>query len=331
MSKIVLAQITYTMGRIKGGGFYIKLLSISTTVIATILLIQLFTNSTLPTQIDKHQSADTLTHIAKSVPLPESIDFCGEPVPLERDEVREALDRELLVNSYWHSQTILFIKRANRYYPEIEKYLKENGLPDDFKYLCTIESSLMPRAISPAGAAGFWQLLAKTATELKMEVNNEVDERYHLEKSTKAAANYLKKAHARYGNWTMAAASYNGGIAGIQRQTTKQKKDYYYDLLFGEETGRYVYRILAIKIIMENPEKYGFYIQPKEKYQPYPTTDWVTTSAIDDLAEFAIQHGTSYKTLKDLNPWLRENKLTNSMQKSYTILMPKHLEQQVNN
>ena len=183
MSKIVLAQITYTMGRIKGGGFYIKLLSISTTVIATILLIQLFTNSTLPTQIDKHQSADTLTHIAKSVPLPESIDFCGEPVPLERDEVREALDRELLVNSYWHSQTILFIKRANRYYPEIEKYLKENGLPDDFKYLCTIESSLMPRAISPAGAAGFWQLLAKTATELKMEVNNEVDERYHLEKA----------------------------------------------------------------------------------------------------------------------------------------------------
>ncbi len=310
------------MGRFFSGGFYIKLLSISTTVIATAILIHLFTNSTSPSESTKQKTTETQPHITLSVPIPDSVDFCGEPVPLDRPEVMEALDRELLVNSYWHSQTILFIKRANRYYPLLEKYLKENGLPEDFKYLCTIESSLMPRAISPAGAAGFWQILAKTATELKMEVNSEVDERYHLEKSTRAAAAYLKRAYAKYGNWTLSAASYNGGFAGIQRQTTRQKMDSYYDLLFGEETGRYVYRILAMKIIMENPEKYGFYIKPEEKYQPYATTELTINQSIDDIAEFAIQHGTKYKTIKDLNPWLRENKLTNPSQKSYTILMP---------
>ena len=311
------------MGRFIGGGFYFKLLSISTTIIATVLLIHLFTNSTTPSV---NRPAETgkqpQAHIAMSVPIPNKLDFCGEAVPLDRQEVQEALDRELMVNSYWHSQTILFIKRANRDFPELEKYLKENQLPDDFKYLCTIESSLMPRAISPAGAAGFWQILDKTAKELGLEVNEEVDERYHLEKSTRAAASYLKKAHARYGNWTLSAASYNGGFAGIQRQTTRQKMDSYYDLLFGEETGRYVFRILAIKAILENPENYGFYITPQEKYQPIASLDYTINTSIEDIAEFAIQHGTSYKTLKNMNPWLRQNKLTNPSKKSYTLKMP---------
>ncbi len=311
------------MGRFIRGGFYFKLLSISTTIIATVLLIHLFTNSTTPSV---NRTAETgkqpQAHIAMSVPIPNKLDFCGEAVPLDRQEVQEALDRELLVNSYWHSQTILFIKRANRDFPELEKYLKENQLPDDFKYLCTIESSLMPRAISPAGAAGYWQILDKTAKELGLEVNEEVDERYHLEKSTRAAASYLKKAHARYGNWTLSAASYNGGFAGIQRQTTRQKVDSYYDLLFGEETGRYVFRILAIKAILENPENYGFYITPQEKYQPIASIDYTINTTIEDIAEFAIKHGTSYKTLKNMNPWLRQNKLTNPSKKSYTLKMP---------
>lgn len=310
------------MGRFIRGGFYFNLLSISTTIIATVLLIHLFTNSTTPAVNKKSETEGIQPHIALSVPIPDSMHFCGEPVPLERQEVKEALDRELLVNSYWHSQTILFIKRANRYFPELEKYLKENQLPDDFKYLCTIESSLMPRAISPAGAAGFWQILDKTAKELGLEVNEEVDERYHLEKSTRAAANYLKKAYARYGNWTLSAASYNGGFAGIQRQTNRQKMDCYYDLLFGEETGRYVFRILAIKTILENPENYGFFIKPQERYQPIAFIEHTINTSIEDIAEFAIQHGTSYKTLKDMNPWLRQNKLTNLSKKSYTLKMP---------
>lgn len=311
------------MGRFIRGGFYFKLLSISTTIIATVLLIHLFTNSTTPSVYRPAETGkQTQGHIAMSVPIPNKLDFCGEAVPLDRQEVQEALDRELLVNSYWHSQTILFIKRANRDFPELEKYLKENQLPDDFKYLCTIESSLMPRAISPAGAAGYWQILDKTAKELGLEVNEEVDERYHLEKSTRAAATYLKKAHARYGNWTLSAASYNGGFAGIQRQTTRQKVDSYYDLLLGEETGRYVFRILAIKAILENPENYGFYITPQEKYQPIASVDYTINASIEDIAEFAIKHGTSYKTLKNMNPWLRQNKLTNPSKKSYTLKMP---------
>lgn len=311
------------MGGFLKRGFYFKLMSVSTTIVATVLLMHLFTNSTVPV-VKNTVDSDSLplAHIALSVPIPEMVDFCGEAVPLERHDVREALDRELLVNSYWHSQTILFIKRANRYFPLIEEYLKDNNLPDDFKYLCTIESSLMPRAISPAGAAGFWQILSKTAIELGLEVNDEVDERYHLQKSTRAAAIYLKKAYARYGNWTMSAASYNGGFAGIQRQTNRQKMDCYYDLLFGEETGRYLFRILAIKTILGSPEAYGFFIKEEEKYPALVTIDYTINTAIEDIAQFAIDHGTTYKTVKDLNPWLRQNKLTNPSKKSYTLKMP---------
>lgn len=316
-------------GRFFRERFHLKLLSVSTTIVAVVLCVHLFTNSTTPasTKVAQHTSEEfALDNKTVCVPLPEKLDFCGEQVPLDRPEVVEALDRELLVNAYWHSQTILFFKRANRYYPLIEKYLKENNLPDDFKYLCTIESSLMPRAISPAGAAGFWQILAKTGTELGLEVNDEVDERYHLEKSTRAAAQYLKKSHQRYASWTIAAASYNAGMNGINRQATRQKMESYYDLLFGEETGRYVYRILAIKTIMNNPEAYGYFIAPEEKYLPVKTIEYTVSEPIADIAEFAIQHGTTYKVLKDLNPWLRQNTLTNKNRKSYTLLLPESSE-----
>lgn len=309
------------MGRLLGERFFIRLLSISAAIIASVLVVNMFTSSTLKENDDKSNQPSDDIH-STCVPMPANLDFCGEAVPLDRQDVIEALDRELLVNTYFHSQTILFLKRSQRYYPVLERLLKEYGVPEDFKYLCTIESNLMPRAISPAGAAGFWQILAKTATELGLEVNEEVDERYHLEKSTWAACQYLKKAHQRYGNWTTAAASYNAGFRGIQRQSDKQKMESYYDLLFGEETGRYVYRILAVKTILNNPEKYGYFVSPHERYNPYSTVDYVTNESIADIAEFAISKGTSYKILKDLNPWLRDNKLTNRLKKSYTIKLP---------
>lgn len=308
------------MGRFFRDRFFVKVLSISSAIIATSLIINIFTASTVS---EKKECENTITLPMNScVPVPSSLDFCGEEVPLDREYVHESLDRELLVNTYFHSQTILFIKRANRYYPIIEPILKENGVPDDFKYLCTIESSLTPRAISPAGAAGFWQILSKTGVELGLEVNEEVDERYHLEKSTHAACKYLKKAYERYESWTTAAASYNAGFRGIQRQSDKQKMESYYDLLFGEETGRYVYRILAVKTILNNPADYGFYVADSSKYAPLNTVDYVTNESIANIADFAIDHGTSYKVLKDLNPWLRDNKLTNRLKRTYTIKLP---------
>lgn len=270
----------------------------------------------------KNSLTDSTIPPATAMPIPSQLDFCSEPVPLDRQDVLEAFDRELLVNCYWHSQTILFIKRANRYFPIIEPILKKNGVPDDFKYLCTIESSLMPRAISSAGAAGLWQILSKTGTELGLEVNAEVDERYHLEKSTEAACKYLKKAYDRYGSWTVAAASYNAGLNGIQRQYTRQKMDCYYDLLFGEETGRYVYRILAIKTILQQPEKYGFCLQPNELYPPMATIDYAVSGPIADFADFAQKFGTTYKELKDLNPWLRQSSLDNKLGKTYVVKLP---------
>lgn len=258
----------------------------------------------------------------KPVPIPDTVTFAGEFVPVSRFDVRESLDRELLVNSYFHSQTIRYIKMAPRYFSIIEPILKENGVPDDFKYLAVAESGFNPRAVSPSNAVGLWQFLRGTALENGLEINNEIDERYHIEKSTYAACNYLLKAYERYGNWSMVAASFNGGMNGVDRQINRQNSISYYDLLFGEETSRYVFRIIAFKIIMENPSKYNFVVSEEEKYPVVPTVDVEISGSVEDFSMFAAERGINYKLLKDFNPWLRENNLVNSGRKKYIVKIP---------
>ena len=257
-----------------------------------------------------------------SLNLPTKLEFAGEKVPMKLLDVREKLDRELLVNTYWQSQSLLLHKRANRWFPVIEPILKKNGVPDDFKYLCVIESGLQ-NVVSPAGAVGFWQMMQPTAETYGLEVDAEVDERYNVAKSTEAACKYLKDAYQKYGSWTLAAASYNIGMNGLDTQLKKQKADNYYDLLLNEETSRYVYRILAMKEIIGQPTRYGFHFRPKDLYPPYQYYTVKVDSSISDFATFAEHFGINYKILKLLNPWLRQSYLTNSDHKKYQIEIPK--------
>ncbi|SFF26024.1 lytic transglycosylase domain-containing protein [Flavobacterium xueshanense] len=253
--------------------------------------------------------------------FPVKLDFAGEETPLKISDVKERFDRELLVNVNLHASTILAIKRANRAFPVIEPILKKNGIPDDFKYLAVIESGLV-NAVSPAGARGIWQFMPETAKERGMEVTENVDQRYDLEKSTEAACSYFLSAKGKFGSWTLAAASYNGGMSGINKQIGIQKVSDYYDLLLTEETSRYVFRILALKEIMENPVKYGFVIASENLYQTLPTRKIKIDSSITDLADFAKSQGINYKILKIHNPWLRETKLINDTGKKYQIEIP---------
>lgn len=252
---------------------------------------------------------------------PSKLDFSGEETPLQISDVKERFDREWLINSNLQASTILVIKRANRAFPVIEPILKQYGVPDDFKYLAVIESGLA-NAVSSAGAKGVWQFMPETAKEKGMEVNDNIDERYNLEKSTQAACAYFLKAKERFGTWTLAAASYNAGEFGIKKQMDIQKVRNYYDLLLSEETSRYVFRILALKEIMQNPVKYGFAINPEDLYENLPNRKIEIDSSITDLADFAMKQGINYKILKIHNPWLRENKLINETGKKYQIIIP---------
>ena len=245
-----------------------------------------------------------------------------EAVPLNDPDVYERMDRELLVNTYWQSNGLLMFKRAEKYFPVIEPILKKNGIPDDFKYLAVIESSLI-NAVSPSGAKGVWQFMPATAKEIGMEVNECVDERYHLEKSTEAACKFLLAAKEKFGSWTLAAASYNGGITGVNKQIDLQKVSNYYDLLLNDETSRYVFRILALKEIMKAPEKFGFAVPKQDLYELYPTRKLEIDSTVTNLADFAIRQGVNYKILKLYNPWLRDSKLENKTRKKYIIELPK--------
>ncbi|MFT3793980.1 lytic transglycosylase domain-containing protein [Flavobacterium sp.] len=253
--------------------------------------------------------------------VPDSIDFAGEQAPLKISDVKERFERELITNANLDATTLLILKRANRSFPIIEPILKKYGVPDDFKYLAVIESGLV-NVVSPAGARGVWQFMPETAKEKGMEVNDAVDERYHLQKSTEAACKYLLDAKTRFGNWTLAAASYNGGMNGVNKQIEMQKVTNYYDLLLTEETSRYVFRILALKEIMKNPDKYGFNVLPSDLYQNLPTRIVPVDSAITDLADFAKTQGINYKILKIHNPWLRDKKLMNPGRKRYEIEIP---------
>lgn len=255
------------------------------------------------------------------VALPLEIDFAGEKAPLHIADVRERLDREMVINTNLHSTTTLIIKRANRAFPIIEPILKKYGVPDDFKYLAVIESGLA-NVVSPAGARGVWQFMPQTAKEQGMEVNDFVDERYHLEKSTEAACRYLIEAKNKFGNWTLAAAAYNGGMGGVNKQISNQQVSDYYDLLLTEETSRYVFRILALKEIMQSPAKYGFDIPIEQLYHPIEVKKIKVDSTITDLAVFAKNQGVNYKILKIHNPWLRDKKLENKTKRMYTIEIP---------
>lgn len=256
------------------------------------------------------------------VDYPTQMNFAQEVVPTYMADVQERLDREMVTNINYHTNTTLVIKRANKVFPIIEPILAKNGIPDDFKYLAVIESSLV-NAVSPAGARGVWQFMPTTAKEKGMEVNDFVDERYDLEKSTQAACDYLKEAYLKFGrNWTLAAASYNGGMAGVQKQLESQKVTSYYDVLLTEETARYVYRILALKEIMKNPQKYGFEIPTHALYSEIPVKKIEIDSTVTDLADFALAQGINYKILKIHNPWLRDKSLPNKARKKYTIAIP---------
>jgi hypothetical protein len=253
-----------------------------------------------------------------SVVLPDNLSFCSEPVPLNDQDVRERLDRELLINTYWQSQTLLIIKEFNKIKPIVEPILKEYGIPEDFIYLAAAESGYR-NLVSPSKAAGIWQFLEETGKSYGLEINNEVDERYHFEKSTIAACKYIQKSYQKFGNWTMAAASYNMGLTGLDEVSFSQKQTNYYDLHLNTETSRYVFRILALKEILRSPSKYGFMISETDLYKPHAFKSISIDTAIASLTDFAALYKMTYKELKILNPWLRSNILTNKSTKSYQL------------
>lgn len=267
------------------------------------------------------EANNEISKTADSNYFPVRVDFAGEHAPLKISDVKERFDRELLVNENLHASTILILKRAKRAFSIIEPILKKNGVPDDFKYVAVIESGLV-NVVSPAGAKGIWQFMPETAKERGLEVNENVDERYHLEKATQAACSYFLKAKEKFGSWTLVAASYNVGETGLKKQMDIQKVTDYYDLLLTEETSRYVFRILALKEIMKNPAQYGFVITSESQYEILPIKKIEIDSSIVDLAGFAKSQGINYKILKIHNPWLRETKFVNSANKKYLLDIP---------
>jgi len=269
---------------------------------------------------DIHKLSDSLYTI-KSFDLPEDVTFAGEKMPLDNFDTRESLEREILTTAYRHSSTILIIMRAHRYLPLIEKILKKNNVPDDFKYLVAAESEYS-NMISPAGATGFWQIMPETGKEEGMEINAVVDERYNIERSTQFACEYFLKSYEKYGNWTLAAASYNGGRGGVDEQIDIQHQNNYYDLLLSEETARYVFRAVAYKLVITNPESYGFKISEKDLFPEFNYYEVKVDTAVSDFSAFARKFGTNYKILKLLNPWLRKPYLTPKTNKEYMIKIP---------
>ncbi len=268
------------------------------------------------------QSGQPMFSEVYSPDVPSSVKLCGKTIDLDRADMYERYDRELSSIVYTHGTTMLIIKRANRYFPEMAPILRENGVPEDLLYLACIESSLNPRAYSPAKAAGFWQFITSAAKEYGLEVNDEVDERYNLEKSTRAACRYLKKAYARYGDWPSAMAAYNGGNGRISRELDSQNADTSLDLYLTEETTRYPYRVMAMKTVLENPGKYGFRLRDDQLYQPRKYKTVEVSGPVADWASWAKEHGISYSILREENPWIRAKKLTNKTGKTYKVRIP---------
>ncbi len=295
--------------------------------VAAVLSVLLFTSLTRQERAHPSVSAfdisSPIAQIVRSVDLDGSFEFAGEPLPMDNFDVRERLERELLVNTYWQSSTMLNLKRSRRFFPVIERILREEGVPEDFKYLAVAESGLS-MATSPAGAKGIWQFMKGTANGYGLEVNSEVDERYHLEKSTRAACEYLKDYHRQFGSWTLAAVAYNVGGPNMKRYLNEQRAESFFDLNINEETMRYLFRVVALKEILSRPDDFGFYL---EKGDYYPSLDRSrtieVTETIQNLGDFAREHGTSYRMLKVYNPWLRDSKLTVRSGRSYYIEVPR--------
>lgn len=304
-----------------------KKLNLYSLALASMLTIAFFTsysseNETTTTIIDAEDHRN-LPQMVKSPSLERSFSFGGEALPMDNFDVRERLDRELNSNTYFHSSTLLNLKKANKFFPTIELILAEEGIPDDLKFIAVAESGLS-NASSPAGAKGFWQFMKGTGAEMGLEINSEVDERYHLEKATRAACKYLKKLKERHGSWSLVAAAYNMGSGRLKGELEKQRADSYYDLNLNAETMRYVFRIVAIKTIMEDPGAFGFYLETEDMWQPLPDAYEVeVTGAIENLGDFANKYGTTYRMLKIYNPWLRSSKLVNSRRKTYMVKIPR--------
>lgn len=286
--------------------------------VSIITVMTLSNNDSEKVELERPQ----VLSMTASVDVPGEMMFAGEKIVFDRYDLHERMDRELNSFTYFHSTTLLLFKRANRIFPVIEPILKREGVPDDIKYLAVIESSLDPRAVSPARASGLWQFMSGTAQQFGLEVSPEVDERYHIEKSTVAACRYLKDAYRKLGSWSAAALSYNGGQARITSEITKQQTDKALDLWLVEETTRYYFRMLAIKTLFENPTQYGFVLRSDQLYKPMEFKEVMVSSAIPSLASFAKENGITYAQLKDFNSWLRDTKLTNKSGKNYTFLIP---------
>ena len=280
-----------------------------------------FIHATL-TEDDKIQREFETYYKIYSLASPDKLQFAGESVPLTDFDIQERYDREILTNVYWQSQTLLMIKRAHKFFPIIEPILAKNGIPDDMKYLALAESGLQ-NLVSPAGASGYWQILEATAKNYGLEVSADVDERYHIEKSTEAACRYFKEAYKVFNSWALVAASYNMGIDGVRKQLQQQGVSNYYDLLLNTETSRYVFRTLAIKEIMERPRSYGFNVITNHKYTQVPTVKVKVTRTIPDLIKYSLDNGCNYKVVKLMNPWLRTRTLTVQPGKFYYLELPK--------
>ena len=292
-------------------------------IIGIFSLCGLFIYALQDTQTDENFEKKLINdYNVYALQVPNDLDFAGERLPLKDPDIYERIDRELLVNTYWQSNGLLMFKRAKKYFPIIEPILKKNGVPDDFKYLAVIESGLT-NVVSPAGARGFWQIMKATAKENGLEVNNNVDERYNLELATEVACKYILKSKEEFGSWTLAAAAYNAGDKGISRRLEEQNVRKYYDLLLGEETGRYIFRIVAVKEILTHPETYGFNFRDKDLYSNIPTYKVEVDTAVTDFTKFAEGFGINYKILKLHNPWLRDRFLNNKSRKKYVIDIPK--------
>jgi len=286
-------------------------------LISTFVLLAFSSKTVIDSQITSPENGYNIY----AIEIPAALYFCEESMPIQIPDIRERIDRELLVNTYWQSNGLLMFKRAQRYFPIIEPILESYGIPDDFKYLALIESGLQ-NVTSPAGAKGFWQIMKPTGKEYGLEINSNVDERNNLELATVVACKYLLKAKVKFGNWTLAAASYNAGISGVSKQLERQGVSSYYDLLLGEETGRYMFRIVALKEIMTHPKKYGFNFSEKDLYKTVPTYKVKVDTAVTDFVKFAEKYDLNYKQLKIHNPWLREAFLNNKTRKVYSLEIP---------
>lgn len=292
------------------------------------IVLALGIGATLPiligsTQLgEQHSVKSEVPYCVTSPTVPKQATFDGQTIDLRRYDRRERMDRELMAFTYMHSSTMLMLKRANRYFPVIEPLLKANGIPDDFKYLMAIESSLNPIARSPAGAAGLWQIMPATGRELGLEVNENIDERYHIEKATKAACKYFKQAYAKYNDWMAVSAAYNAGQGRISSQLDRQLADHAMDLWLVEETSRYMFRLLAVKEVFKNPQRFGFLLKQEHLYPQIPCTEMTVTTGIDSLSDYAQKQGITYAQLRDANPWLREPSLKNKSGKAYVLQIP---------